>query len=92
MIVKIVLQCILVNGSFDGLKIYGKVFICTFAVLCKLIRVGHHLKNYLCFVWCPKLSLQGDSAGCLAECDGVASCLPGRHLSCFVAVGSTGGI
>ena len=41
-----VMKCIVADGSYDGLEMYRKVFICRAAVLCKLLGVVHHLKSH----------------------------------------------
>ena len=38
-----VLECIGLNDTFDGLEMYQKVFIGGLPGFCKLLRVGHHL-------------------------------------------------
>ena len=43
----------MVEDGSDGLEMCRKVFIGGFAVLCKLLRVGHHLNNH----WHCDLSL-----------------------------------
>ena len=50
---EIVLECIVVDYSFDDLGKYRKVIIGGFAVLCKLLRLGHHLRKH----WCWDLGL-----------------------------------
>ena len=42
---KMVLECIIVDGSSDGLGMHRRVFSGRFAILFKLLRVGHHKKN-----------------------------------------------
>ena len=57
-----VLECIGVNDSSCGPEMHGKVCICWFPGLFKLLRVGHHVKNlvhvefglqgYYCDIFC----------------------------------------
>ena len=43
-----VMKCIVVEYSSDYIEMSRKAFICIFIVICKLTRLGYHLKDHWC--------------------------------------------
>ena len=89
------LECVIVDGSSDGLGKYGRIFISGLAVSCMLLRADWHLKNHwswdldswvhCCDVLCQVIAV-------VARCVRVAFCQPGMFFSCLGSVGTTRGI
>ena len=89
---EMVLACIGVNDCSDSPELHRKVF-GKFSGFCKLLRVGHHLKNLVYLA----LSLQGTCCAIFYQMLAWggwlwkgAMCLLGRFLSHLVDVGSMG--